>query len=870
MRTRHGLLLRCCLASEADFAHPPVSLKVLWNSSQSLLWEGLQTYAPNMRRPVVMLVLPYTAGLLLAELLPIPLGWLWPLNLVVAGAALLWPRCRGSLLILALVLIGWLNLTLRTAIVSPHDLRLLLTNAVPAEVVVRGRLTETPTLRLFVRDEEESYRTLATLSVEALRLSGNWQAAQGRVLVLTPGELSAGFFGGRRVEVAGIAAPPRGALAPGLFDYQAHLRRQAIYFQVRAATSNAWTILPPASASAPLSDRFMTWAKGVLRRGLPDDESARLLWAMTLGWRTALTNEVSEPFMRSGTMHIFAISGLHIALIAAILVSLLRVLQVPRAGCGLMVIPSVWFYTAVTGWQPSAIRATIMMSVIIGGWALRRPGDLLNSLAAAGFIILLWDPQQLFQASFQLSFFVVLSIALLLPPIEKWRDRLLKTDPFLPPELLPRWRRWLDGPLRWGTAAAATSLAAWLGSLPLTACYFHLFSPVTLLANLVVVPLGSLTLMSSLGSLLCGAFWPGLNELFAHSAWFWMWAMIRVSEWTTQLPGAFAHVRSFTPSELVLYYGLLAGTLSGWLFAPRRRRWTLPAVGAVVLVQAGLWLQQTRTTVLTALPLNGGHAVFCDAPGHGADLLVDCGQTNAVEFVVTPFLRAQGMNTLPHLVLTHGDLQQMGGAELVMRDFHIRQILASPVPQLSPTYRRVMAELKQSPERLRLIGRGDTIGPWCVLHPLESDRFRQGDDNAVVLFAKLRNARVLLLSDLGRPGQEALMEREPDLRADIVLAGLPSQGEPLCEGLLERIQPRIIVLMDSEFPATQRASPRLRQRLSRSGAIVLCTRETGAVQLTMRRNDWRLQSLRSDHVASWDGPPPAPDPNLPADVLPQQ
>src|SRR5215467_12567446 len=123
-------------------------------------------------------------------------------------------------------------------------------------------------------------------------------------------------------------------------------------------------------------------------------------------------------------MHIFAISGLHIALIAGILVSLLRLFQIARGLCGWLIIPAIWFYTAATGWQPSAIRSTI----IITGWALKRPSDLLNSLAAAAFIILLWDPQQLFGASFQLSFFVVLSIALLMPPLERLADHLLQSD----------------------------------------------------------------------------------------------------------------------------------------------------------------------------------------------------------------------------------------------------------------------------------------------------------------------------------------------------------------------------------------------------------------------------------------------------------
>ena len=165
----------------------------------------------------------------------------------------------------------------------------------------------------------------------------------------------------------------------------------------------------------------------------------------------------------------------------------------------------------------------------------------------------------------------MLSIALLLPPLETIRGRLLQPDPLLPPELRPRGRRWLEKPFRWLTASLATSLAAWLGSLPLIAYYFHLLTPISLLANLVVVPLGSLALMSNLGSLLCGGWCPWLNELFNHSGWFWMEAMIKSSEWFAALPGAYFYVKAPPWLGFVVYYALLFGTLTGWLFAPRRR-----------------------------------------------------------------------------------------------------------------------------------------------------------------------------------------------------------------------------------------------------------------------------------------------------------
>jgi beta-lactamase superfamily II metal-dependent hydrolase len=253
------------------------------------------------------------------------------------------------------------------------------------------------------------------------------------------------------------------------------------------------------------------------------------------------------------------------------------------------------------------------------------------------------------------------------------------------------------------------------------------------------------------------------------------------------------------------------------------------------------------------MPLNGGSAIFCDAPGRRHDVLVDCGQTNALGFVVQPFLRAQGVNRLPQLLLTHGDLRQMGGAELLIQEFRVARVLASPIRQLSPTYRRVLDNLQQTPERLRSVRRGDAVGPFTALHPLETDRFRQADDNAVVLRGELHGTRVLLLSDLGRLGQEALLERVADLRADVVFAGLPAQGEPLRDGLLERIHPRIVVILDSEFPAPERASERLRQRLAGHGATVLCTRETGAVQLLCRRDGWTIKTMRGEQ---WTGEDP--------------
>jgi len=815
---------------------------------------GLLDLGDFMKRPLLPVALCYVGGLLLAEAVQPPLNLLFIGTFLLLLATLVWGRSRHLLLWPLLVAAGWTNLVSRTVIVSPHDLRLVL-GTEPALVTVRGTLEETPSLRIYERDGEETARSLVPLRVTALARGEEWQPAYGRIMVTTRSPLPSEFFAGREVEVCGVLSPPPSPIAPGLFDYRTYLARKGIYYQLKADGLRDWRAVDSNTNRPPFTDRFLAWAQNTMARGLPvQDEPLRLMWAMTLGWKTALSGEINEPFMRSGTMHIFAISGLHIALIAGILVALLRVVRVPRMWCGVVVIPLIWFYTAATGWQSSAIRSTVMMTIIIGGWSLKRPSDLLNSLAAAGFIILLWDPQQLFQASFQLSFFVVLSIALFMPPQERLRDRLLAVDPLLAPDVMTRWQRCWRWTARCLTASLVTSLAAWLGSLPLSAYYFHLFSPVTLLANLIVVPLSSLTLACNLGSLICGDWLPWITELFNNAGWFLMLLMVKISRWATELPGAFYYVPAPSAFTFVVYYGLLIGTMSGWLWQ-REQRWRTIAGVFLITLFYGWQVVATRQNVeLTVLPLSGGHAEYLDARGKTTDWLMDCGDTNSFEFVVKPFLRAKGVNHLPRLLLTHGDLKHVGGAELLMGEFQCYDVFASSFRFRSPVYRRTFADLQREPYKLQIANRGDQPNPWQVLHPGASDQFSQGDDGALVRLGEFHGVRILLLSDLGRNGQNLLLERTNNLRADVVVSGIPTLTDPLCEAFLDSARPRVIIVADSDLPATSRASERLKQRLAQRKITVLHTRDTGAVTISLRPDGCNLETATHQHFKLKDLP----------------
>jgi beta-lactamase superfamily II metal-dependent hydrolase len=180
---------------------------------------------------------------------------------------------------------------------------------------------------------------------------------------------------------------------------------------------------------------------------------------------------------------------------------------------------------------------------------------------------------------------------------------------------------------------------------------------------------------------------------------------------------------------------------------------------------------------------------------------------------------------------------------LLSDEFQCREIYASSLRFRSPAYRRLITELQREPHQLQVVNRGDSAAPWQLLHPAQTDQFPQGDDAALVRFGEFHGVKILLLSDLGRNGQNLLLDRTNNLRADIVISGIPTQTDPFSEALLDAVRPRVIIVADSDLPATARASEKLKERLAQRNVTVLHTRETGAVTIRFRPSDCEISTL---------------------------
>src|SRR6266516_7778179 len=305
-------------------------------------------------------------------------------------------------------------------------------------------------------------------------------------------------------------APPRN---PGEFDMRSYLARRDVHRMLFVRYPEDGALIRHGGGNPILraAQKSRLWMQNALCRGLDDAPEVRsFLSGIVLGVRHETPEDIEEPFQQTGTLHLFAVAGLHVGIVATLLWMLAMVARLSRKWATALIIPLLLFYATVTGLHVSSVRAAVMASILLGGFFFDRKVFVLNSLAAAAFFLLCWDTNELFSTGFQLSFAVVGAIILLADPLSTLLLHWSAPDPFLPRTLVRGPRRWIHSSFDWLCRGSSVSLAACAGSLPLILWYFHLVTPISLLANLVVVAIAFFVLAIALLSLLSTPLLPWL------------------------------------------------------------------------------------------------------------------------------------------------------------------------------------------------------------------------------------------------------------------------------------------------------------------------------------------------------------------------
>ncbi len=282
-----------------------------------------------------------------------------------------------------------------------------------------------------------------------------------------------------------------------------------------------------------LTYRVRSKLSDILFRNLKSTR-AGVLSAMVLGERGRIPSQLRRLFIQTGTMHILAISGLHVGIIAFMLDILFRFIGLNRGIRYSIIIFLLLFYCFLVGIRPSVVRAAIMADILLIGSLLKREIRISNSIALSGMIILMVNPRQLFDVGFQLSFISVISIIYLSPIINRLLNALMITHRRVP--------RVFTNILHFGINALSISVGAWLGTSFLIAYYFRIVSPVGILTNIVVIPYLSLVIASGFSLLVIGLTFPFLSSIFALPAELALVFLIQIIRLFSRFPGAYFYL----------------------------------------------------------------------------------------------------------------------------------------------------------------------------------------------------------------------------------------------------------------------------------------------------------------------------------------
>ena len=678
-------------------------------------------------------------------------------------------------------------------------------------------------------------RSRLDVRATAIRDGDRWLPVTGKVGLSVEGHLL-GVRAGDRLRVFGDLNSVWGPDNPGEFDYAAYYRADRTLCTLRSPYPDCVSVIERGWMLNPM--RFIDTARSNGNRLLwryIDDRQSELAAAVLLGAREEIDNERTEAFMKTGTIHLLAISGFHVGIVAWVLHLALRLVLVPRQRALLIVVLAVVAYTVLSGARPPAIRATILVVVLCGAQYFGRQPQAFNSLAAAGLVVLALNPADLFHTGVHLSFLAVAGIMWFGPgwftstKEQDQLDRLVEANREW--HARAAWFVWRS--VRHLTLASAT---IWLLTLPLVMARFHVFPPAAVLLNtLLWIPM-VIALSSGFGVLVFGWILPPVAALCGRCCNGSLWLLQSCVDLAADVPGSYSWVAGPAEWWLVGFYGGLTLAAALPALRPTRRTFVLlvTAWAAAGLVVSAI-PRDGNCLDCTFLSVGHGTAVVLELPG-GQTVLYDAGQMSSPRSgtrTVAAFLWSRGITQIDAIVLSHADADHYNMVPGLLERFGVGTVYVSPV--MFQKKGLAMEALAEAIDRrgvpLDEICSGDElpIRGGCTIeaiHPPGGHTLGGDNADSLTLAVEYLGRRILLPGDLEHSGINDLLAREP-WDCDVLMA--PHHGSPRSSppGLALWCRPEWVVVSGGREVALEEIATVYERALGR----ILNTGDVGAVRL---------------------------------------
>jgi competence protein ComEC len=779
---------------------------------------------------LISLSLAWVAGIYIGSLVSLPLYAFLSAFILSSIVALLWHKRPAFLWggLCLIVLFG--GISCYQWRVSESTLQYFNDQGI---VAIRGEVDRDP--------EFEGTTSRLSLSAKEIRVKGEeeWQKVSGKVLIYT--RVFPSYGQGDSLQVTGELHSLAQTENP---DYRAYLSQQGFsstmsYPQIEFIRTG-WLF--------SLRNRL---AKS-LDSALPEPQSS-LAQALLLGIRSHIPNSLRDDFRSSGTAHLIAISGLHVAILGGIVLSSAAWLfGRKRPTYILIAFGIIWLYVLLTGMRPPALRAAIMFSLFLTALGLGRPRSALPSLALAAAIMVGISPLVLWDVSFQLSFVAITGLILLFPTFQRWGRKVMAGE-----------ERALASVANPIIDSFAVTLAAIIATLPLIAYYFGYVSLVALPATfLALLALPGAIILALLTALL-GLFAPALSWVTGWVDWLFLSYIIKVVEGFGGLDVA-KHDIAINEIMVWGYYGVIVAILArkrlgmaiskpmAWVqerlgklpqFTYRvPKRWILiPLLIAAALVWLAVIATPDRQLEVSFLDVGQGDAILIQTPSR-QQILIDGGpDPEAISLWLGKKLPFWD-KSLDLVVLTHPEDDHLVGLVEVLGRYQVGQVLEPDLEQDTPAYKEWLRLIDEKDIKRTLAKAGQQIelGDGIrieVLHPQEDllkDTDSDINNNAIVLRLVWKKVSFLLTGDIFEEAEREILYQGYKLSSTVLKVAHHGSATSTSTHFLAAVDPQVAVISvggDNLFGhPNQETMDRLRERLSEDK--IYLTSEQGTITFT--------------------------------------
>lgn len=594
---------------------------------------------------------------------------------------------------------------------------------------------------------------------------------------------------GNKIFLTGTFQKGRERRNPAEFDYSHYLYSQGISGLLVSYDADSINII---ANNKKHFESGLFWIRKKIDNIIHDlhsNETAGLLRGLLLADRSEIDYETKNEFINSGVVHILAVSGLHVGYILLIFIFLFGRMGIYHRS--LLTIMGLLLFMFITGVPPSVFRATLMAIILILAFLFNRSTNLINSIAIAAVIILLFNPAEVFNPGFQLSFAAVLSIGIIYPYIQNAINKL---------KLHSRWIEYI-------LLFLGVSISAQIGTIPFTLAYFSKLSLIALLTNLFVIPTVGVTIGIAFITIFIGSFAPWIAIYFASANDLISNIMIRVISYAGKLDISFLWIRNYSLYDAIVFY---SGLILLLIFINRIEKTYLKIIMILLIFFSVLvystfddkyFFEENKFYVLM-IDVGQGDAFLINFP-NGKTALIDAGEANPFidngEKVITPLLDYFGIDKIDYGFISHLDLDHYGGFISLIYNDRVNQVYR-PLPDSSSKSKRLEKFLKEKSVKTNIYNKSSLeIGNakiYMLNNPYDySYNSFSGNDKSGILKIVYGKTSFLFVGDAEYPVENYLSSNFREmLDSDVLKVGHHGSPTGSSQAFLNLVTPKISLI----------------------------------------------------------------------------